>query len=147
LQFLLFNQFNPTNMFEDVFDMAILHSISPELTCTCDEFHVCQQCQETGLENKQPKFPHFCTVVYNTTISINNNLEVVTWEAFVCNNATVNGEEVYNLLPIALRCSKGVIKSHRSTEENALLQDILQLIYKDRYVVVEEHRLKLGSIA
>lgn len=33
-------------MFEDDFDMAILYNISPELTCTCDEFHVCQQCQE-----------------------------------------------------------------------------------------------------
>lgn len=44
--FLLFNQFNPTDMFEDVFDMAILYSISPELTCNCDEFHICQQCHE-----------------------------------------------------------------------------------------------------
>ena len=37
-------------MFEDVFDMAILYSISPELTCTCEseygEFHECQQCYE-----------------------------------------------------------------------------------------------------
>ena len=33
-------------MFEDVFDMAILYSISPELTCNCDEFHICQQCHE-----------------------------------------------------------------------------------------------------
>jgi hypothetical protein len=134
-------------MFEDVQDMAILYSISPELTCNCDEFHVCQQCQEIGLEKKQPKFPHFSTVIYNTTISINNNLEVVTWEAFVCNNAYNNGIEIYNLLPIALKCSKGIIKAHRTPEEKTLLQDILQLIYKDRYVVVEEHKLKLGSIA
>lgn len=27
-------------------DMAILHSINPELTCTCDELHTCQQCYE-----------------------------------------------------------------------------------------------------
>jgi len=27
-------------------DMAMLYSISPELTCTCDEFHQCQQCYE-----------------------------------------------------------------------------------------------------
>lgn len=30
---------------------------------------------QLGLETKQPKFPHFCTVLYNTTISINNKLE------------------------------------------------------------------------
>jgi hypothetical protein len=99
------------------------------------------------LDNKQPKFPHFSTVLYNTTIPINNNLEVVTWEAFVCNNAYNNGIEIYNLLPIALKCSKGIIKAHRTPEEKALLQDILQLIYKDKYVIVEEHKLKLGSIA
>jgi len=50
-------------MFEDARDMAMLYSISPELTCTCDEFHECQQCyeerrqdannasQETSIEN------------------------------------------------------------------------------------------------
>jgi hypothetical protein len=27
-------------------DMARLYAISPELTCTCDEVHVCQQCYE-----------------------------------------------------------------------------------------------------
>lgn len=27
-------------------DMAMLYSISPELTCTCDELHVCQQCMQ-----------------------------------------------------------------------------------------------------
>ena len=27
-------------------DMAMLYSISPELTCQCDEFHECQQCWE-----------------------------------------------------------------------------------------------------
>ena len=27
-------------------DMAMLYSISPELTCQCDEFHECQQCRE-----------------------------------------------------------------------------------------------------
>lgn len=27
-------------------DMAVLYSISPELTCQCDEFHECQQCRE-----------------------------------------------------------------------------------------------------
>lgn len=32
--------------FEDAKDMAMLYSISPELTCTCDEFHECQQCYE-----------------------------------------------------------------------------------------------------
>lgn len=33
-------------MFEDAFDMEMLYNISPELTCACDEFHVCQQCKE-----------------------------------------------------------------------------------------------------
>jgi hypothetical protein len=28
------------------FDMAMLHNISPELTCTCDEHHQCQQCYQ-----------------------------------------------------------------------------------------------------
>lgn len=27
-------------------DMAMLYSISPELTCQCDEIHECQQCYE-----------------------------------------------------------------------------------------------------
>ena len=27
-------------------DMAMMYSISPELTCQCDEFHECQQCRE-----------------------------------------------------------------------------------------------------
>jgi len=32
--------------FEEASDMHMLHSISPELTCTCDEYHICQQCCE-----------------------------------------------------------------------------------------------------
>ncbi len=28
------------------FDMATLYNISPELTCTCDEYHECQQCYQ-----------------------------------------------------------------------------------------------------
>ncbi len=36
-------------LYEDAMDMFMLYSISPELTCTCDEFHECQQCNE---ENK-----------------------------------------------------------------------------------------------
>jgi hypothetical protein len=32
--------------FEEVVDTIILNKISPELTCTCDEFHECQQCHE-----------------------------------------------------------------------------------------------------
>ena len=32
--------------FEEASDMYMLHSISPELTCSCDEFHMCQQCSE-----------------------------------------------------------------------------------------------------
>jgi len=28
------------------FDRALLHEISPDLTCECDEFYTCQQCKE-----------------------------------------------------------------------------------------------------
>jgi hypothetical protein len=35
-------------LFEDVQDMWDLYQISPELTCTCDEFHTCQQCDESS---------------------------------------------------------------------------------------------------
>jgi hypothetical protein len=33
-------------MYEEILDMIILYNISPELTCTCDEHHECQQCNE-----------------------------------------------------------------------------------------------------
>jgi hypothetical protein len=33
-------------LYEDATEMFILYSISPELTCTCDELHICQQCHE-----------------------------------------------------------------------------------------------------
>lgn len=32
--------------FEDAQFAQELYKISPELTCTCDEFHTCQQCYE-----------------------------------------------------------------------------------------------------
>ena len=32
--------------FEEAQDMYALYSINPELTCTCDEFRMCQQCYE-----------------------------------------------------------------------------------------------------
>ncbi len=31
-------------MFEDAEFMYELYKINPELTCTCDELHICQQC-------------------------------------------------------------------------------------------------------
>ena len=39
--------------FEEVQDMYALYSISPELTCTCDDNHICQQCfeEETNERN------------------------------------------------------------------------------------------------
>ena len=48
--------------FDDARDMHMLYSISPELTCTCDEVHECQQCWEdrknetdlNALENQSP---------------------------------------------------------------------------------------------
>ena len=39
--------------FEDARDMYMLYSISPELTCTCDEFHMCQQCYEESKEDSK----------------------------------------------------------------------------------------------
>lgn len=33
-------------LFEDAEDTMELYNISPELTCTCDEFHTCQQCKQ-----------------------------------------------------------------------------------------------------
>jgi len=50
-------------MFEDAEDMARLYNISPELTCTCDEVHECQQCWEerkndrdvAALESQSPE--------------------------------------------------------------------------------------------
>jgi hypothetical protein len=49
--------------FEEANDMFMLHSISPELTCTCDELHMCQQCSEdlknecdlNALESQSPE--------------------------------------------------------------------------------------------
>lgn len=37
------------DLFNEHRDQAILHSIDPELTCSCDEFHLCQQCFEEKL--------------------------------------------------------------------------------------------------
>ena len=32
--------------FEETMFMARLYAISPQLTCQCDEVHICQQCTE-----------------------------------------------------------------------------------------------------
>jgi hypothetical protein len=32
--------------FEEASDMFAMYRISPELTCQCDEVHMCQQCYE-----------------------------------------------------------------------------------------------------
>lgn len=40
--------------FEEAQDAYMMYRISPELTCTCDEFHICQQCLE--MECKQNSF-------------------------------------------------------------------------------------------
>ena len=37
--------------FEDAQDMYMLYTISPALTCTCDEFHTWQQCTEDDKSN------------------------------------------------------------------------------------------------
>jgi len=43
--------------FEDAQDMWDLYQISPELTCQCDEFHICQQCMEDITEGDYHNTP------------------------------------------------------------------------------------------
>ena len=38
------HQNQKTMTFEEAQDMYMLYTISPELSCTCDEVHICQQC-------------------------------------------------------------------------------------------------------
>ena len=45
--------------FEDAQNMAMLYSINPELTCQCDEVHICQQCHEEWQEEKKLKLQKF----------------------------------------------------------------------------------------
>jgi len=40
-------------MFEDAQFMADLYSISPELTCQCDDVYTCQQCHEEYEKDKR----------------------------------------------------------------------------------------------
>ncbi len=37
--------------FEEAQFMAAMYNISPELTCQCDEVHICQQCMEGESED------------------------------------------------------------------------------------------------
>ena len=54
--------YNMGDSLDDAYDMYMLYHINAELTCTCDEFHECQQCYEdrkneselNGLENQTP---------------------------------------------------------------------------------------------
>jgi hypothetical protein len=39
--------------YEEAKDKAMLYSIDPSLTCTCDELHECQQCLEAYKEYKR----------------------------------------------------------------------------------------------
>ena len=41
--------------FEEAQDMYMLYTISPELTCTCDEVHTCQQCMSEMTEGDKPE--------------------------------------------------------------------------------------------
>ena len=36
--------------FEEAGDMYAMYCISPQLTCECDDFHTCQQCDEDDPE-------------------------------------------------------------------------------------------------
>jgi hypothetical protein len=40
---------------EETQDMHELYSISPALTCECDEVHVCQQCYEQNFLEEREK--------------------------------------------------------------------------------------------
>tara|TARA_R110002073_G_scaffold199423_1_gene358499 strand:- start:31 stop:225 length:195 start_codon:yes stop_codon:yes gene_type:complete len=50
--------------FEDAQDAWEMFRISPELTCTCDEVHTCQQCYE---EDKQLCKHKYQDVRYGTS--------------------------------------------------------------------------------
>jgi len=52
-------------LYEDANDMFMLYNISPELTCTCDEVHECQQCYEERKEEKLRS--HIANVKKNTS--------------------------------------------------------------------------------
>jgi len=39
--------------YEEAKDKAMLYSIDPSLTCSCDEVHECQQCVEAYEEGKR----------------------------------------------------------------------------------------------
>ena len=39
--------------YKEAKDMAMLYSIDPSLTCSCDELHECQQCLEAYEEGKR----------------------------------------------------------------------------------------------
>ena len=41
--------------FEDALDAWDLYNINPELTCTCDQFHMCQQCHEEEKQENNTK--------------------------------------------------------------------------------------------
>ncbi len=38
---------------EEAADMDTLYAIAPGLTCQCDEIHMCQQCWEEQIEEKE----------------------------------------------------------------------------------------------
>ena len=39
--------------YKEAKDMAMLYAISPELVCSCDELHECQNCVEAYEEGKR----------------------------------------------------------------------------------------------
>lgn len=44
--------------FEEASDMYAMWKISPELVCSCDEFHLCQACAEREKEEKKLDNPY-----------------------------------------------------------------------------------------
>jgi len=44
--------------FEEASDMYAMWQISPELVCSCDEFHMCQACAERENEEKKLDNPY-----------------------------------------------------------------------------------------
>lgn len=58
--------------YEDAQDAWDLYSISPELTCTCDQFHTCQQC-DAEEEKEKKEVPQRFELIDGTTFWVKDN--------------------------------------------------------------------------
>lgn len=67
--------------FEEAQDMYDLYSISPELTCDCDDIHICQQCYEEYKNSKTNIMETYLNYKIVKSDYINN-----TYEAYSIND-------------------------------------------------------------